>query len=386
MGNADICWYQCQLELNELESGVVFDNCRCSPTATLASPTAELPTLPPECFSPSGLECSWYRNCLEQRYPCQGTEDGYAIEFAEKYCNLYSRNFDDFTTDGRRWVDGVRTCLQLFLVPFLRDFRQTTCAQLRSEAFRSHPDCYVNPTSGPGICELPWEDVWKSLWLVNFEGGIRDGALFTAPAETTSQMVGVIKGCLGTSGFIGRATAGSAAAVTILIPQLRLLSPAILIAQYVAEKLELNENGIGWLPLFDESPSTDTPQRLRRDIAARQTEDVGQLTLLLVELSSLDVAPGSFPTSDRQQSISETLMDLEMAVTSGALSNIPVMVDNEMVSFRVAELGQCGEIFCSEGTNITMLATGPPASEGTKVTASLYLYSSMLFFVLVCWV
>ena len=114
------CWYQCMIEFYDMNSGPVNANCRCSPGSTTSMPT--MPLLP-HCFSPRGDDCQWYGECLEVRYPCQGTGDGYAIEFAEKFCNLYSTNYNDFSTEGQSWIDAVRKCLQVELVPSLRRLR-----------------------------------------------------------------------------------------------------------------------------------------------------------------------------------------------------------------------------------------------------------------------
>ena len=114
------CWQQCQLEINDQECGAVYSNCRCS----INGPTAPnpCPDLNQDCHSPDGTSCTWYRNCLEQCYPCEGTGDGYAIEFAEKFCNLYTNSFNTFSFSGQRWIDGVRRCLQVTLVHSLRPF------------------------------------------------------------------------------------------------------------------------------------------------------------------------------------------------------------------------------------------------------------------------
>ena len=156
--------------------------------------------LPPHCYNPKGDECSWYRECLEARYPCEGTGAGYAIEYAERFCNLYSANYHDFTADGRKWMDGVRKCLQHALAPSLHPYvaPATTCSDLRRQAIDSHPTCYIRPTASsksgvPGIsfCELPCSDLWRAFWLVSFEGG----ALFTEPYETLQQTWPVLVDC-----------------------------------------------------------------------------------------------------------------------------------------------------------------------------------------------
>jgi len=102
------CYYQCMIEIYNVDSGQVYGDCICSPGQELTTPTI----LRPECYSPSGANCDWYRDCLEARYACEGTRYGYAIEYADKFCNLYVDNYNDFSDDAREWIDGVRKCLQ----------------------------------------------------------------------------------------------------------------------------------------------------------------------------------------------------------------------------------------------------------------------------------
>ena len=113
-GRVPQCWYQCMLEIYGIDEGPVYSNCSCS---TGEFPINSVSGLEPDCYSPQGDDCEWYINCLERRYPCRGTDDGYAIEFAYKFCNLFFDNYNDFSEDGRNWVDAVRKCLQVQLVP-----------------------------------------------------------------------------------------------------------------------------------------------------------------------------------------------------------------------------------------------------------------------------
>ena len=161
------------------------------PKCTETVPTGNLP---PHCFDPRGENCNWYRECLERRYQCEGTNHGYAIEYGEKFCNLYSMKYNDFTTDGKNWVNEVRKCLQVALVPSLDSRVMKTCEEIRRVAFKSHPSCYVTPDSGvPGICELPGCDVWKAFSLVLSESR----ALLSAISETIQQALRVVIRCIG---------------------------------------------------------------------------------------------------------------------------------------------------------------------------------------------
>ena len=145
--------------------------------------------LPPHCYSPRDEDCNWYRECLERRYQCEGTDYSYAIEYTRKnFCNLFS-NYNDFSNNGSNWVDGVRKCLQVALVPSMRPWVKETCEDICRDAFNSHPRCYVTPGSGAsGICELSCADVWRAFWL---EGG----AVSYAPIETRKQMLSVMARC-----------------------------------------------------------------------------------------------------------------------------------------------------------------------------------------------
>lgn len=364
-----ICYYQCQLEVNGQDQGPVYDNCRCSPTDILPSPTEQVSTLPPQCFSPRGIDCSWYRECLEARYPCESTGDGYAIRYAEKYCTLYNNNFNDFSPSGRMWIDGVRKCLQLFLVPYLRPWVQKSCQDLKNEAFGSHSNCYLNPESAPSICQLPCIDVARAFILVNFEGD----ALTTEPLETGKQMLEVMFGCFGTFSCPGII----ATTVTIVVPGLatirsaRRLLAAGRIGLHIAKSLSFESNGIGWFPFLNTSSS----ERQRRSLQ-NVTEDT--VMLLLTDLKVLNVSNGSRPLNViGRQTLEEAVTALTDAVSNGMLSRIPVSLDETAYTFGVSSLGQCSDTFCSDTSNVTLLASGA-AKGGLGMPVVLYGLIAML--------
>lgn len=368
-GGAATCWYQCQVEVNDMDSGPVNDNCRCSDAETPTTPAVETPTLPPECFSPGGLDCNWYRNCLEVRYPCDGTADGYAIEYALKYCNLYSDNYNDFSPAGRLWVDGVRKCLQLALVPSLRPFMHTTCADLKRNALRSHSGCYITPASGaPSICNIPCLDSWKAFWIVNGVGG----AFFSAPAETGKQMLDVLVGCT----FSTDCTRVGLRTLTFAIPGLRIARSfshtALTVSQYIAEYFNFDNNRIGWFPYFDDNDSSPDNERRRRRslITPHSSSDDGSIVLLLVDLQLLNISNGtSAPTvNPGHQTLQETITAFGEAVGNGVLSRIPVTFNNTEVIYGVASVGECGDTLCSNNTIVTELATAPLPTVATFST------------------
>ncbi|CAF0743796.1 unnamed protein product [Adineta steineri] len=140
------------------------------PTNTPPLPTLEsttntpLSTLPPACYRPDGTNCEWYKDCLEKKYPCQDQPADYAMKYATKYCELYTKNYNDFSATGQKWVDGVRKCLQIKMVPLIsQSSSSNTCEKIKNEAFASHTPCYTDPyPDSPLIsfCYLGFKDTF----------------------------------------------------------------------------------------------------------------------------------------------------------------------------------------------------------------------------------
>ena len=164
---ANYCWYQCMLEVHDKESGPVTSDCSCSPSSLpnpTLSPTISLPSF---CYSPSGSSCQWYGSCLERKYPCRGTAYDDPLRYAEEICWLYDRRKSIFSSDGRKWVDGVRKCLQVELVPLLRPWNNPTCQEIGKTAFESQVSCYMKPDEGvPSICDFDCKEYLKIFWVI----------------------------------------------------------------------------------------------------------------------------------------------------------------------------------------------------------------------------
>ena len=159
------CYYQCMLDIYNRGYGFVFSPCKCSPDDPVSKASVPLPAW---CYSPDGKNCSWYRECLSKAYPrCENDDNDYAIKFAEKFCNLYNESYNEFSSQGQRWIDAVRKCLQLKLVPLVDRFRDKTCAELKSTAFDSYASCYINPDeSSLSYCDVPRLDRLKVFWTI----------------------------------------------------------------------------------------------------------------------------------------------------------------------------------------------------------------------------
>ena len=170
-----ICIYQCMLEIHGEISGKVSSPCACSASEELKAdagkalkPTAALPSW---CFSPTGADCSWFKTCISQRYSCKGKFKGEVVKFGEELCALSLNPYSHLSKSGRMWVNGVRKCLQVNLVPLLRKWHGTSgsgydCKKLTKQALSSYGGCFYSPFPAtiPTICKLPLADLWRIFW------------------------------------------------------------------------------------------------------------------------------------------------------------------------------------------------------------------------------
>ncbi|XP_041358957.1 uncharacterized protein LOC121375528 [Gigantopelta aegis] len=188
---ATYCYYQCMLETHGQGRGSVSQDCQCNPDETEVTRTTVSPTtlVPEWCLSPDGSDCSWYRSCLEEAYPCEGSQNAYAVSYAEKFCLLYDKSSTSFSDIGQEWINAVRKCLQVSLVPLLRPWEKPSCQEIKVRAFASHSKCYLTPYSGaPSICNLTVGDWWKVFWTIK-------NAFVEATSATLNGMMKTILGC-----------------------------------------------------------------------------------------------------------------------------------------------------------------------------------------------
>ena len=102
---------------------------------------------------------------------------------------MYKEHYQDFDTTGQQWIDAVRKCLQVKLVPILRPFVIATCEHIKQMAFDSHPGCYLHPDSGaPSICDIGVANWARVFWTVK-------GALIQDATATIKQMLDIVMEC-----------------------------------------------------------------------------------------------------------------------------------------------------------------------------------------------
>lgn len=165
---ASYCYYQCMVEVYSKNDGFVYPKCRCDPKGRQVS----TPTLPAKCFSPDGTDCSWYQQCLKKRYPCVEREgDEYAIKFGEEFCQLYTKQNSNFSSAAQRWIDAVRKCLQVKMVPLLRPWQNPYCETLKETAFQTTAACFLKPAGDNSVtaCDLALRERMEIFWTLKAE-------------------------------------------------------------------------------------------------------------------------------------------------------------------------------------------------------------------------
>lgn len=125
------------------------------PHSIKGSPTVEARAAP-SCANPVPNTCTFYSDCLEDKLHCGNS--GYPIGYGLHYCTLFSAAANRMSAAGKAWVTNTMLCLQGALVPFgTAGTESTTCPNLKTFAFGTHPSCYVQS----GVCKLPPSD-----WVV----------------------------------------------------------------------------------------------------------------------------------------------------------------------------------------------------------------------------
>ncbi|EQL00967.1 hypothetical protein G6O67_005056 [Ophiocordyceps sinensis] len=122
----------------------------------------------PMCQSPPPKSCDFYTRCAEETLHCG--EEGYPVHYGARNCRRFVARLDSFSSRGQTWIWSTMLCLQRFLVEPI-SAKDSTCEMVKTQAFESHPRCYVDS----GFCDLPLIDIIQVVVTVNFD-------LFQGPA------------------------------------------------------------------------------------------------------------------------------------------------------------------------------------------------------------
>ena len=153
---------------------------------------ADQGNLPAKCYNPSGDTCDWYSQCFEKRFPCQHTSHSYAIDFAEHYCEKYGKMYNKFSSDGKKWIDAVRKCLQVKLVPLMKSSKAITCEEIKTYGFKTHVPCYQTPDPSQAqisFCNLPFRDWLRAAYTIKT-------SFIKVPVESVKGAIGTLTACI----------------------------------------------------------------------------------------------------------------------------------------------------------------------------------------------
>ncbi|WAR31915.1 hypothetical protein MAR_034457 [Mya arenaria] len=139
--------------------GTIHGKCACNPKDT---PPQNPSSLPACRYSPGGLQCKWYRTCLQDYFSCYSNKLSEFLGFAESFCQLYETHGTNFNTNTQQWVDSVRKCFEVELSPLLRPFNEPSCTDISENAFISQSECFTRSfKNGISKCEIGLDDYLK---------------------------------------------------------------------------------------------------------------------------------------------------------------------------------------------------------------------------------
>lgn len=102
-------------------------------------------------------DCEYY-SCVSNSKHC--SDESYPENFGKRYCLRYEERKENFSEEGKTWIQEVRKCLIQDMSTFENDL---SCSQLRKRAFKGHVPCYVES----GYCNLSLRDkiqVTRTIW------------------------------------------------------------------------------------------------------------------------------------------------------------------------------------------------------------------------------
>lgn len=110
------------------------------------------------CSTPALNTCTFYHDCLEDRYYHCG-KTGYPLHYGQHYCETFAAVKPRLSSKGQKWLSDTMFCLQDALVPEAIHSKEAVngCEALMDKAFGTHERCYVDS----GLCSL-----WPTDWVV----------------------------------------------------------------------------------------------------------------------------------------------------------------------------------------------------------------------------
>lgn len=122
------CYYQCMVEINSKEGGVVYDNCSCIGEESV--PQYSNVSLPSWCYMPNKTNCQWYSNCYDGKYGNCSTNDTDGMVFLRSYCSTANTYRRHFSVSALNVLDEIGVCFKIDMVKVLRPWIYYKCNEI----------------------------------------------------------------------------------------------------------------------------------------------------------------------------------------------------------------------------------------------------------------
>lgn len=120
-------------------------------------------------------QCEYY-SCVETIKKCG--KRGYLSGFGEKYCRKFQSNESLFSSNGKEWIESVKSCL-------INEIEMTdesaSCSHFKTRSISRHVPCYISS----GYCELSKRD--KSMVIKTIRGSLWRPSIIKAGLKILSQ-------------------------------------------------------------------------------------------------------------------------------------------------------------------------------------------------------
>ena len=184
------------------------------------------------------------------------------MDYAIQFCDLHNRYKPHFSVKTRQWIDFVRRCLLVRLVPLIRPFfNHTNCQQIDSYAADTQLQCHFEPFRfETSVCDLDLVEWAKVFWTVkgNLNRSTSEGLknMIMSTSRCRNNMLQSILGDTGTpiiqniqqtGMFLARLTVKDGHGNETVTEVTDYSEVAERIINQLAIQLKWNQNGVLWL-------------------------------------------------------------------------------------------------------------------------------------------
>ena len=175
----------------------------------------------------------------------------------------------NFSDDALNWIDDVRKCLLVKLVPVIRPYANMNCTQMIKFAAENQQQCYSEPYYGrPTICDLDFRNWAKVFWFMaeEFDNAnsvfLKDiiaaryqcvfinkhtvmGSVFDNNGPLTNSDIGMVRLTVEVAGNTSKTTSY----IQVNIPDS--------VTTQLAEQLHWNQRGVMWFSFLSNDSEAD---------------------------------------------------------------------------------------------------------------------------------